>query len=94
MLAVITDAIIKFFLGIVSALLSFLPTNSPPAWLTTIGTAVGTVYSYAGQMGVWFPVTLVRNVALAVIASILAGFIVKVVRIVASFVTIGGGSAG
>jgi hypothetical protein len=93
-LAVITDAIINFFMGLVAALLSFLPTNTPPAWLTTIGGAVGTVYGYAGQMGVWFPVTLVRNVALAVLASILAGFVIKAVRIIASFVTVGGGSAG
>lgn len=90
----ITDAIINFFLGIVAALLSFLPSNEPPAWLLTIGGAIGTVYAYAGQMGVWFPVTLVRNVALAVIAAMLAGFVVKMVRIVASFVTVGGGSAG
>lgn len=90
----ITDAIINFFVGVVAALMSFLPTSGAPTWLTSIGGAVGTVYAYAGQMGAWFPVTLVRNVALAVIASILAGFVVKTVRIVASFVTVGGGSAG
>lgn len=90
----ITEALGNWFLGLVAALLSFLPTNSPPEWLTTIGGAVGTVYGYASLMGAWFPVTLVRNVALAVIASILIGFVIKVVRIVASFVTVGGGSAG
>jgi hypothetical protein len=90
----ITEALANFFLGLVAALLSFLPTNDPPAWLTGIGGAIGTVYGYAGQMGVWFPVTLVRNVALAVLGAMLAGFVVKVVRIIASFVTVGGGSAG
>jgi len=90
----ITEAVSNFFLGIVAALLSFLPTNEPPEWLSQISGAVGTVYGYAGLMGVWFPVTLVRNVVLAVLAAWLAGFVVKAVRIVASFVTVGGGSAG
>ena len=90
----ITEAVANFFLGIVAALLSFLPTNEPPDWLTTIGDATGTIYAYAGQMGVWFPVTLVRNVVLAVLAAMVIGFGIKVSRIVASFLTVGGGSAG
>lgn len=90
----IVEAIVNFFLGLVEALLSFLPTNEPPDWLTSIGGVVGTVYGYAGQMGAWFPVTLVRNVVIAVVAAALLGFSVKVVRIVASFLTVGGGSAG
>lgn len=90
----ITDAILNFFLGIVGSLLSFLPTNAPPAWLTSIGGAVGTIYGYSAQMGVWFPVTLVRNVVLATLAAMLTGFVIKVGRIVASFITVGGGSAG
>lgn len=90
----ITEAIANFFLGLVAAALSFLPTNTPPAWLTSIGSAVGTVYGYAGQMGVWFPVTLVRNVVLAVLGAMLVGFGIKVIRIVTSFLTVGGGSAG
>lgn len=89
----ITEAVANFFLGLVAALLSFLPTNEPPEWLTSIGGFVGTVYGYAGQMGAWFPVTLVRNVALAVLTAYLVGFGVKVVRIIASFLTLGGGSA-
>jgi hypothetical protein len=90
----ITDTLLNFFLGIVGSILSFLPTNEPPAWLTSTGGAVGTIYGYASQMGVWFPVTLVRNVVLAVLAAWLAGWVIKAVRIVASFVTVGGGSAG
>jgi len=44
-------------------------------------------------MGVWFPSTLVITVLTGVLALWLVGFGIKIVRIVASFFTAGGGSA-
>lgn len=90
----ITEAIFNFFFGIVHALLSLLPTFTVPDWVTSANGAMSTIFGYAGLMGAWFPVTLVRNVVLAVLGVWLIGFTIKIVRIVLSFLTVGGGSAG
>ena len=45
-------------------------------------------------LGAWIPLNLAANVATALLACLVIGFAIKLVRIVVSFVTVGGGSAG
>lgn len=75
------------------ALLSALPTVTVPTWLSGSDSAFTTVFSAASSMGVWFPTTLVISVLTGLLVLWLVGFGIKIVRIVASFFTAGGGSA-
>lgn len=75
------------------ALLSALPTVTVPSWLSGSDSAFASVFQAAGSMGVWFPSTLVIAVLGGVLALWVVGFGIKIVRIVASFFTAGGGSA-
>lgn len=78
---------------LLTTLLGALPTVTVPAWMSGNDSAFSTVFSAAGTMGVWFPTTLVISVLTGVLALWLVGFGIKLVRIVASFFTAGGGSA-
>jgi hypothetical protein len=89
----VTDWLIGLLADLVHSVMGDLPTFAVPEWLVTGSGAVGTVFSYAGSMGAWFPSQLAVTVALAILAAYGVGFAVKLIRIVASFVTLGGGSA-
>lgn len=88
----ITDAILDFLTGVLHSILGSLPTLAVPSWLDTSG-PIGTVFTYAGLMGAWFPTSLATTVLLALLGAWGVGFGVKTVRILASFFTAGGGSA-
>jgi hypothetical protein len=75
-------------------LLGLLPTITAPSWLTDNNGAMTTVFTDAGLMGVWFPSTLLISALLGLLVILATGFGIKVVRVVASFFTAGGGSAG
>lgn len=72
---------------------SGLPPYTPPAWVTGVGSAAGSVFSMAGSMGVWFPASLVLTIVAALLAVWLVSFSVKVIRMAISLFTGGGGSA-
>lgn len=90
--------IVEWFLGVVEAvvgaLLGALPVVEPPAWFKDADGAMQTFVGYFADMGHWMPVNLMVTVFLAVLGSVVIGFGIKVVRIVLSFATAGGGSAG
>jgi hypothetical protein len=90
---VITEWLLTAFQWLLHALLTALPTVSVPSWLSGNDTAFSGVFQAAGSMGVWFPSTLVISVVTGVLALWMVGFGIKLVRIVASFFTAGGGSA-
>ena len=89
--------IVEWFLGVAvslfHSLMGALPVATVPAWLSDSSGAMATVFSAAGSMGVWFNAQLLIVVLGAVLALWLVGFSIKLVRIVASFLTAGGGSA-
>ena len=89
----ITDSILSVGGWLLHTLLSALPVVTIPSWMSSNDGAFATVFSAAGSMGVWFPSTLVVTVLGSVLAFWLIGFGIKIVRIVASFFTAGGGSA-
>lgn len=94
----ITRLLIDVLVTIPAWLLSVLPTVTFPAYLT--GTGPGTLYatiqgavSALYSVDYWLPVAQVALCAALVLAALLAGLTVKGVRIIASFLTLGGGSA-
>jgi hypothetical protein len=78
---------------VATALLGVLPVIAVPSWLSSSSGAVSQVFAAAGSMSVWFPAALVMTILAGVSALWLAAFGVKAARIVASFLTGGGGSA-
>ena len=66
----------------------------PPGWLLSLPAQIQGVTVYVAQAGHWFPVGLLAPVLVVVVACWIAGIAIKVVRIVASFATLGGGGAG
>lgn len=65
-----------------------------PSWLTSLPGMISTVVGYISIAGAWFPVELLAPVLLLVVGTYAAGVAIKLIRIVASFLTLGGGGAG
>lgn len=80
-------AVTKFFAVITDAL------PSPPAWLSQGTGFIQTVVSYAGMFDSWVPMSIAAPIVIFVPLALVAGLVIKVARIVASFLTLGGGSA-
>lgn len=89
----ITEWLLGIAADIIGWLLGSLPAVQAPGWLTSITSNVSTVMGGVDGMSAWIPWPLLVTVGGACLASWLVGLTVKVVRIVASFVTLGGGSA-
>lgn len=90
--------IVKWFLQVLFAvlgwLLSLFPTVAVPSWVTDESSNFATWLGYAQGMGAWLPLGLAFTVIGVVFICVAAGFTIRVVRIVASFLTLGGGAAG
>jgi hypothetical protein len=65
-----------------------------PDWLMALPGYVRVVAGWVAVMGQWFPVEWLVIVIGAVFLTWAAGLAIKLVRIVASFLTLGGGGAG
>jgi hypothetical protein len=89
----VTEALMGVLGGLVHAVIGSLPTVPVPDWLSAGSAGVSTIAGYGSGLGVWLPVSLIITVLGALIAAWLTGFVIKVARIVASFLTLGGGSA-
>lgn len=87
----IADWIVAQLHGFWVWLVSQIHVPPPPAWLVDAAGQVGLVMDYAGQAGHWIPWPVIVTVSLAVLACVVVAFVVQIVRIVASFATLGGG---
>jgi hypothetical protein len=90
---VITDAILDLLGFVLHAVLSLIPAVPTPSWLTSGDSSIDTVFQDAGLMSVWFPISLATTVLTAIVTIWLAGFAIKLGRMVVSLFTGGGGSA-
>jgi hypothetical protein len=79
--------------GFVSFVTNALPSGGPPAWLGDVDGYFAQIWTAGAGLGAWVPWTLVGTIFAAVITSMFAGFTIKVIRVIASFFTGGGGSA-
>lgn len=82
-----------FFLLLVQLVLGLLPDDDVPAFAQGAASALQSVFSAGYGLGAWIPWSTAAVCAGAVIASLLIGLAIRVVRIIASFFTLGGGSA-
>lgn len=89
----ITEALMTFLVLIVELITGLLPTTAAPSWMADGGGYLATVFSAGAGLGAWLPWPLIGTVFAAVMSCLLAGLTIKLVRIVASFFTAGGGSA-
>ena len=89
----IVQAIIHVFTVIVQGILSLLPTDDAPSWVASGAGYLAQLAQLGSGLAGWIPFPLAGTVITAFLACVLSGFIIKVVRIVASFFTAGGGSA-
>ena len=94
----ILDLILSWVSHVVAWVLTLMPTFTLPRYLTGTGTntMAGTItgaVSSLWSLNAWFPTDQVFAAAGVVLAALTAAVGVRVVRIVASFLTAGGGSA-
>jgi len=89
----ITDLFLKLLDSIITGVLGILPSFGVPSFITSAGGYVSTVTSYAAQLGNWVPWPIAITGVLCVFAAIAVAWGIKVVRMIASFLTLGGGSA-
>lgn len=90
----ITETILGFFKTLVVAVFELLPSMSTPGWFAGIGATVTSALGYLGGMGAWIPLALVGDVFTFILVCVGIGFLIKLTRIVVSFLLAGGGSAG
>lgn len=89
----IFEAIIDVFVGFVKFVIGLFPTSNPPGWFSSTSESLSTVWSYGAGLGAWIPWGIVGSVVTAVLSCVVIGLTIKLARIVASFFTMGGGSA-
>jgi hypothetical protein len=79
--------------SILTWVLGLFPTTTLPDWSGAVTSAVATVNGYLVSISAWLPFDLVAPVLLVVAAVVVSALLIRVVRIVASFATFGGGGA-
>lgn len=89
----IVELIITALVALVSFIGSLFPTISLPGWFTSLVGHVEFVAGYMSGLGQWIPFGPAGNALAFVLVAVGVAVIVKLVRIVASFITAGGGSA-
>lgn len=89
----ITQSLMDAFSSILVALIGTLPTFSLPDWWDVALGYWSSMISVATQLQYWIPFPALGDVALLIFYAIAFAVAVKAIRIVASFFTLGGGSA-
>jgi hypothetical protein len=89
----ITNAVLGALLSVSGWLVGLFPDAELPGWLAEIPTQVAAVGQYLGGTAAWFPWNTVGLAVASVLVACGVGLVLKLVRIVASFLTLGGGSA-
>ena len=90
----VTLALMKLAASFCGFVLDLVPGGGPPSWFMDSGSAFNSVLSDAASMTVWFPLGLAVVIAQVLLTCQVGGGVIKIGRIVASFLTVGGGSAG
>jgi hypothetical protein len=88
-LVTVLAAIVDFLIAALDALVP-----DPPAFIDDIPGYVDTLNGYLDGTDVWIPWEIVGPMIAVVGVAFLASWAIKIVRIVASYLTAGGGSAG
>lgn len=89
----IVQSLIQWVADGITALLGLFPTWEAPTWQAQALDFWTTSIESVNGLAQWFPLPLIGIVAIAVFASLAVSIGIKLFRIVASFLTLGGGSA-
>jgi uncharacterized membrane protein (UPF0136 family) len=89
----ITQFIVLGFLSLVGLVLGFFPSWAAPSWLSTVVSAAESMTVAAADLAWLVPVRELGLALALVVASLGVALGIRVIRIVASFLTAGGGGA-
>lgn len=89
--------IVETWMGIIAWATGWIPDAAaelppPPEILGSAPEYVSYIMGYASTLGAWFPFDLLQPAVAAGVAIWLFGLIIRIVRIVLSFLTLGGGA--
>jgi len=87
----VTDAIVGAITGFLVWVLSLITVPEPPDFLDDAGGYIATVGGFVANTSMWIPWALIAGVIGAWVVAMGAMIAIKGVRIVASFLTLGGG---
>lgn len=90
----IIELIVRALVALTKGILALLPNDPPPDWFTDAGAQWSSLMTQVSGLSYWLPVSLAVQVSLAILGCVVVGFGIKVVRIILSYFTAGGGSAG
>ena len=88
----ITDALIATFGDVILFFLGEIEPIELPEWTTQMGGFMGSIFGAAASMGIWFNWGLLAVVVGSIIAVNIAAFAIQLIRIVSSYLTLGGGA--
>lgn len=89
----VTEWIMSAFAAVVSTVLGWIVLPEVPAFIGEAPAFISEVGTYLHGTGAWIPWGLLGSVVAAVVVAFGVMVTIKLVRIVASFLTLGGGSA-
>lgn len=89
----ITEFVVNMVAGFTGWVGAHLALPDPPAFVSDLPGWVSQAGGYVGSTSAWVPWSLMAAVTAAFVVALSAGLAVKLLRIAASFVTLGGGSA-
>lgn len=89
----VTQLVLDWWASAIAFIGGLISLPPVPSFLADLPGYVSTAASYVASTGVWIPWALMGTVIGVWAVCLAAGLAVKVVRIVASFLTLGGGSA-
>lgn len=90
----ITDALIATAAAVVEWVLGLFPVIPVPSWVGTVSGGFALMFGYVNSLGAWLPTGLLFTVAGTVLACVVAGLVIKVLRSLLSYFLAGGGSSG
>lgn len=83
----VLGVIVDFFLALMESVLPM-----PPGWIDQGTGAIAQVVSIAAQLDNWVPISFAGPVILFMPVILFAGFAIRLIRIILSFATLGGGA--
>jgi hypothetical protein len=90
---VITQAILSALLDVAAWVVGLFPSVDAPGWLSGLSGPLADVTDHMSGFAVWVPFTAAGNVLVFVMAMVGVALIVKLIRLIVSLFTGGGGGA-
>lgn len=89
----VTESLLTLIASFVVWIIEGVPAPEPPEWFGSAAQGIEDIDALLSDMSPWIPVGLIGLILTAWAATLATGIGLKLVRIVASFFTAGGGSA-